>query len=49
MSIDETDIGLAKLDDTAAFSNRFLDIETAAKVLIPFTGVKTGDKFFITR
>ncbi|KAJ5803825.1 uncharacterized protein N7518_000128 [Penicillium psychrosexuale] len=45
--IDETDIGLAKLDDTVAFSNRFLDIETAAKVLIPFTGVKTGDKFFI--
>jgi hypothetical protein len=45
--IDETDIGLAKLDDTVAFSNRFLDIQTAAKVLIPFTGVKTGDKFFI--
>lgn len=45
--IDETDIGLAKLDNTVAFSNRFLDIETAAKALIPFTGVKTGDKFFI--
>ncbi|KAJ5955394.1 hypothetical protein N7501_009673 [Penicillium viridicatum] len=45
--IDETDIGLAKLDDTVAFSNRFLDIEIVAKVLILFTGVKTGDKFFI--
>ncbi|KAJ5842104.1 hypothetical protein N7534_011934 [Penicillium rubens] len=45
--VDETDIGLAKLDDTFAFSNRFLDIETAAKTLIPFTGVRTGDKFFI--
>ncbi|KAJ9480902.1 hypothetical protein VN97_g12621 [Penicillium thymicola] len=45
--IDETDVELAKLDDTVAFSNRFLDIETAAKVLIPFTGVQIGDKFFI--
>ncbi|KAJ5962786.1 hypothetical protein N7501_007727, partial [Penicillium viridicatum] len=45
--IDETDIGLTKLDNTITFSNRFLDIETVAKALILFIGVKIEAKFFI--
>lgn len=44
--IGSTDIGLAKLANVA-FDNRFLDIDTRAKRLIPWSQVHTKDEFYI--
>jgi hypothetical protein len=40
-----TDIGLAKLKDGVSFSNRFLDLPTSAKKLLPFKEVGVMDDF----
>lgn len=45
--IDSTNIGLAKLSDEVSFSNRFLDIDTVAKVLVPSSQVQRMDQFYI--
>ncbi|KAK2797114.1 hypothetical protein FQN50_009305 [Emmonsiellopsis sp. PD_5] len=45
--IGSTDIGLAKLYDGISFDNRFLDIDTAGKVLVPSSQVDIGDEFLI--
>ena len=45
--IESTDIGLAKLSDEVSFSNRFLDINAVAKVLVPFSQVRRMDQFYI--
>ncbi|KAK5717588.1 hypothetical protein LTS12_027724, partial [Elasticomyces elasticus] len=45
--IESTDIGLAKLSDEVSFSNRFLDINTVAKVLVPFSQIRRMDQFYI--
>ncbi|KAK2787197.1 hypothetical protein FQN53_005621 [Emmonsiellopsis sp. PD_33] len=45
--IGSTDIGLAKLHDDISFDNRFLDIDTAGKVLVPSSQVNIGDEFLI--
>ena len=42
-----SDIGFAVLAPGVEFSNRFLDINGEAKVLIPFENIKIGDEFVI--
>ena len=45
--IGQTDIGLAKIDETISFSNRFMDAGTVAKSFLKSTEVKYGDLFVI--
>jgi hypothetical protein len=45
--IPSTDIGLAKLSQGLSFSNRFLEIDAIAKVLIPWEEVQYRDQFCI--
>jgi hypothetical protein len=42
-----TDVGLMKVNKDVAFSNRFLDIDATAKVLMPMSGLAVSDEFLI--
>lgn len=45
--IKSTNIALVKLSDEVFFSNRFIDINAVARVLVPFSQVRRMDQFYI--